>query len=160
MKRARIRFPPRKVSKPPFGGLGAHVLCPISGSWTHACHDERSHSDEIVSRVRESEHPVDAWQTLVPQLREQAYGFAPPNRLFDSLAFALTDLVAGMACGSFIDRTRMTARVHIRTHMRLKAQLANGRDEVATIVTLVRAHRRLAFRFKPLNSSRAASHSA
>lgn len=65
-----------------------------------------SNADQVVSRGREDEDPVDAFATAVPQLAQQPDRLQPTEDLFDSFAFPLTDLVTRMPGGATINCRR------------------------------------------------------
>src|SRR5882672_2390489 len=62
-----------------------------------------SNADQVISRGREDEDPVDAFAAAVPQLAQQADRLQPTEDLFDSFAFPLTDLITRMSGGSTIN---------------------------------------------------------
>src|SRR5512132_4664390 len=63
-------------------------------------------TDQVVRRQAEEEHPAHSTSTAVSSLAQEPDGFQPADDLFDALAFPLAHLVAGVACGAPIDRTR------------------------------------------------------
>src|SRR5206468_7671704 len=91
---------------------------------------------QVVDRQAEHEHPADAPPTAVARLPHQSDRLEPAEDLFDPLALLLTHLVAGVARGASIDRTRTVRGVlgHVRGH----PEHAQGPDEVATVIGFIR----------------------
>src|SRR6267142_659518 len=77
-----------------------------------------SNADQVISRGREDEDPVDAFATAMAQLAQQADRLQPTEDLFDPFAFPLTDLIARMSGGATIN-CRAAIRIvlgHVRRH--------------------------------------------
>src|SRR5882724_9472635 len=98
---------------------------------------EVSDAHQVVDRQAEDEHPADAPSPAVPRLPHQADRFQPAEDLFDPLALLLAHLVAGVARGTGIDRTRPVRGV--LRHMRGHLEQAQRSDKVATVVAFVGA---------------------
>src|SRR5882672_12547743 len=62
-----------------------------------------SNTDQVISRSREDEDPVDAFAAAVPQLAQQADRLQPTKDLFDPFALPLTDLITRMPSGTTIN---------------------------------------------------------
>src|SRR5580704_532605 len=96
-------------------------------------------ADQVVSRAGEEEPASVSLPTLEAQLAATSDGLGPAEALLDPLADALTDRVAGVPCGSAVDRSAAIGGVlgDVWSDLPLAASLA----EVAVVVGLVRAHR-------------------
>src|SRR5216684_2574371 len=62
-----------------------------------------SNADQVISRGREDEDPVDAFATAMAQLAQQADRLQPTEDLFDPFALPLTDLITRMPGGATIN---------------------------------------------------------
>src|SRR5215472_15094566 len=95
-------------------------------------------ADQVVRRQAEDEHPTDPGAAPVARLAQQPHGLEPAEDLFDALAGPLAHLVAGVARGARIDRTRPIRGVlgDVRRHLKQPERL----DEVPSVIALVGAH--------------------
>jgi hypothetical protein len=98
-----------------------------------------SNADQVVSRSREDEDPVDAFTTAVPQLAQQADRLEPTEDLFDPFAFPLTDLIARMS-----GRTTINCRAAISVvlgHVRCHFEGPQVFHEVMRVIVLIAGQR-------------------
>ena len=82
-----------------FGGFGEH------GFLSSGRRAEVSHSDQVVDRRAELEHPADQVRPSVSRLAHQPDCLIQPKTSFDTLAFLLTHGVTGMTRGPAVDGT-------------------------------------------------------
>src|SRR5882762_5223875 len=101
--------------------------------------DQISNADQVISRSREDEDPVDAFATAMAQLAQQADRLQPTEDLFDAFAFPLTDLIARMSGGATINCRAAISVVlgHVRRHF----QGAQVFHEIMSVVVLIAGHR-------------------
>src|SRR4030095_433334 len=99
---------------------------------------EIANPHQVVDCQAEHKHPADASPAPVSRLPQQADRLEPAEDLFDPLALLLAHLVAGVARGALIDRTR-SFRVVLRDRGGPLEQ-PEGLDEVARVIGFVGAH--------------------
>src|SRR6266851_8680521 len=97
------------------------------------------HSYQVVGRSSEDKDPVHARGAAMAQLAQQAHRLQPAKDLFDPFALLLTDLIARMARGPFIDGRAAISVV--LGHMRRHLQFAQVFHEIMSVIVLVTAQR-------------------
>src|SRR4029450_10059289 len=103
------------------------------------CLRQISHSDQVVGRRREAEHPSDTLDPLVPRFAHHANRLHPSEDLFDPLALLLAHGVAGVARRPTVDGTAAVRGIlrHLWRHL----ALTQARDTILRVVGLVGSHR-------------------
>lgn len=99
------------------------------------CSQERSHSDEVVGGGRESEDPIDAVDSAVAELPQEAHGLPPAEAFSDFLSVPLTYTVTWMSRRSAVDRT--ASATDVPGHVRRDPEPSVAGHELAGIVELV-----------------------
>src|SRR5713226_3531425 len=74
------------------------------------CRRQVAHSDQVVGRQCQAEHPSDPRDPAMAGLTQPAYGLDPAKDLFHPFALALAKRVAGMVSGTLVDDTGLLAR--------------------------------------------------
>src|SRR6185312_1817958 len=98
-----------------------------------------SNADQVVSRGREDEDPVDSFVTAVPQLAQQPDGLQPTEDLFNPFAVPLTDLITRMPGGATIN-CRATISV-VLGHVRRYREGTQVFHEVMRVIVLIASQR-------------------
>src|SRR5208282_1687743 len=93
-----------------------------------------AHSDQVVGRQCEGEHPTDAVDAAMASLAQAPDGLEPAEDFFHPFAFLLTNRVARMTSGALVDNTALLAR-----KMRSYLMLAQGLNQLLAVVALVGA---------------------
>ena len=111
----------------------------VGGSFLPACGDsgcrrrEVAHPNQIVGGECQSEYPVDSQESAVTGLAQPGDGLEPARRLsFHTFALLLTNRVARMTNGAFIDNAGLFAR-----NMGSDLVVTQLLHEVLAIVSLV-----------------------
>jgi hypothetical protein len=97
-------------------------------------------SHKVISRDRKLEYPIDLCNASVAQLPQQPHSLPPAKDLLYPFPLPLADCVAGVPGGPLV-YGRPSSTV-VLSNMRRHICLANRRDKLLRIVSLVGPHRR------------------
>jgi hypothetical protein len=100
------------------------------------CRRQVAHSDQVVGRQGQAEHPIDSRDSAMAGLTQPAYRLDPAKDLFHPFALALTKRVARMASGALVDGTGLLAR-----EMRSDPMLAHFLHQRFAVVAFVGTQR-------------------
>ena len=119
-----------------FSGLAVTGGCPKGDPplFPSRLRRQVAHSDQVVGRRGEGEHPVHPLSAPVPCLPHQPHGLHPAEDFLDPFSFPHTDRVAGMACCSRVDGTirRILAR-EVWGDLRCPEQLHEPSDVIPLV---------------------------
>src|SRR5947207_14427626 len=125
-----------------FGGAVVAIfsIFRLRTSFCRCSSDQHQISDahQVVSGSRELKQPTHILKATMTCLTQQANRLQPAKDLFHSFAFPLTQLVAGMASGTLVNRTAARPLVVLR-HMRDHATGAQFAHNGSRVVSLVAA---------------------
>ena len=107
--------------------------CPGDSCW---CERQVAHSDQVIGRQCEAEHPADSRNPAMASLTQPAHGLEPAKDLFHLFALALTNRIAPMPGGALVDDTGLLAR-----EMRSYSMVAQFLNQFFAVVTFVGAQR-------------------
>ena len=124
-----------------YGGLRPSVTRPVTVAeiTERACRADScwrrrqvAHSDQVVGRQCQAEHPTDSRDSAMAGLTQAADRLDPAKDLFHPFALALTERVARMASGALVDGTGLLAR-----EMRSDPMLAHFLHQRFAVVAFV-----------------------
>ena len=96
--------------------------------------EQVAHSDQVVGRQREGEHPTDSGEAAIASLAQAPDGLEPAEDFFHPFALLLTNGVARMTSSALVDNTARLAR-----KMRSYLMLAQGLNQFLAVVALIGA---------------------
>src|SRR5689334_13456161 len=80
---------------------------PDNSCW---CEGQVAHSDQVIGRHCQAEHPIDPRDPAMTGLAQPAYGLDPTEDLFHPFTLALTELIPRVAGGALVNDTGLLAR--------------------------------------------------
>src|SRR5258707_10639990 len=98
-----------------------------------------SHSYQVVSCSRESEHPPDSINSSMPSLAHHRDGLHPAKDFFYSLSFVLAYCISNVPGCSFVYRTRVVA-ICVLGNMRSNIQFSQLGYQAFGVVRLIASH--------------------
>lgn len=121
---------------------GAAVTRPPDGAGRPSRHQrstqKRAHPHEVVGRVHEAKHELDAALPPMMQFAEPADHFAPPEAFLDQLACLLTDRVPLVTRGPVVNGTPRFPGVKVLRDVGRAPARAHARDKRRGVVAFIR----------------------